>query len=93
VAGRFNYWLGDFSIGAIPIHILYRATAVPRYGTLLKVVGTKKWNFTRHEPQYLLVSSVLRRVRRIAKGDCSIRHVFGSFRPHGTARLALDGFS
>ena len=59
MAGCLNYWLGDFSIGAIAIHILYKATAVPRYGSLLKMVVTKKWNITLHEPKYVLVSSVL----------------------------------
>jgi hypothetical protein len=74
----FNYWLGDFLIGAVPTHILYKATAVPRYGALLKMVVRKKWNFTRHESKYLLVSSVFSRVRRIAKGDCYPRHVLSS---------------
>jgi hypothetical protein len=39
---------------------------------------------------------VFRRVRKIAKSDCYLRHVLSvcpSVRPHGTTRLRLDGFS
>jgi hypothetical protein len=40
---------------------------------------------------------VVRRVREIAKSDCSLRHVYPSYVlpsvcPHGTSGLPLDGF-
>ena len=38
-------------------------------------------------------SRMVRRLRKTAKSDYSLRHVRLSARPHGTTRLPLDGFS
>jgi len=39
---------------------------------------------------------IFRHFRKIAKGNCELRHVYSfvrpSVRPHGTARLSLDDF-
>jgi hypothetical protein len=47
----------------------------------------------RVEPRRVWSRSFLRRVRKIAESDYSLRHVCLSVRLHGTTRLPLDGFS